>query len=134
MKKPLCHFIDQRGFFLPHVLFIISLTLLIVSANIKIYSNEVYMMNQLTEQIKIETLMQMGYARYKEDLENGEDMANVMWYTFPSGKVKVTYVSREENKVFVRYQIITEKQTSFLINGYINVEYEQINNETPISV
>lgn len=125
MRKKLFYITNQNGFFLPYVLFIISLTLLIVSANIKIYHNEIYMMNQLTEQIKVESLIQMGHMKYKHEMMNNEKFPETILYTFPLGDVKVSYISHKDNLVLVRYHVTTNKDIPFTIKSYINLDEKQ---------
>src|SRR5699024_12147737 len=81
MKNKLFYITNQHGFFLPYVLFIVSLTFIIVSTNIKIYNNEIQMMNHLTEQIKIETLLNMGRTKFTKEMIDNKNVTNTILYT-----------------------------------------------------
>ena len=120
MKKHFS-FSNQRGFFLPYILFIIALVFIIVSANIKIYQNEIHTMEHLTEQIHIESLLQMGYMKYKDQMKDVEEFPQKVLFDFPSGEVNVFYISHEKNIVSVRYHIKTDKNNSFSIKGTIKL-------------
>lgn len=123
MKNKLFYITNQHGFFLPYVLFIVSLTFIIVSTNIKIYNNEIQMMNHLTEQIKIETLLDMGRTRFAEDMMDNKNIKNTILYTFPLGDVQISYVpsDNEPNKILAYYQITTDKDFTFSLNDFIQL-------------
>lgn len=127
MRNKLYYFTNQRGFFLPYVLFIVSLTLLIVSTNIKLYDNEIHMMHHLIEQIKIETLIQMSHMKYKEDVNRNDHIPEVTSYSFPSGDVTISYLNHKGYRAFVHYQITTDNNISFSINDYIELADRQNN-------
>lgn len=123
MKNKLFYITNQHGFFLPYVLFIVSLTFIIISTNIKIYSNEIDMMNHLTEQIKIETLLNMGRTKFTEDMMHNKNVTDTILYSFPSGDVQISYVpsENEQNKIFVYYQITTNQGFTFSLNDFIQL-------------
>src|SRR5699024_11661829 len=100
MKKHFS-FSNQRGFFLPYILFIIALVFIIVSANIKIYQNEIHTMEHLTEQIHIESLLQMGYMKYKDQMKDVEEFSQKVLFDFTSGEVIVFYFSHI--KILISY-------------------------------
>lgn len=120
MKK---HYLltNKKGFFLPYVLFITALVFIIISANIKIYKNELELMDHLTEQIDVETLLQMSSMKYVNDMKKAEDFPNHQSYHFPSGDVTVSYISHNNRRVTARYDIITEKNTEFTIKKTVNL-------------
>src|SRR5690625_4438761 len=112
MRKKLYYFTNQRGFFLPYVLFIVSLTFLIVTTTIKLYDNEIYMMLHLIEQITIETLIQMRHMKYREDVNQSDHLPEVIASTFPSGNVTISIRNHKEKRAFVHYQIRTDSKIS----------------------
>jgi len=120
MKK---HFFssNQQGFFLPYILFIISLVFIFVSANIKIYQNEIHMMEHLTEQIHIENLLQMSYLKYMDQMKDVEEFPQKVFYTFPSGEVNVFLISHKKDTVSIRYNIKTNNNKSFSIKNTIKL-------------
>ncbi|MBU5466391.1 hypothetical protein KQI49_06020 [Virgibacillus sp. MSJ-26] len=127
MRNKFFYFNNQRGFFLPYVLFIVSLTFLLVTTNIKLYDNEIHMMHHLIEQIKIETLIQMSHMKYREDVNQSNHIPEVISYTFPSGDVTISFLNHKENRAFVHYQITTDNNISFSINDYIELAHHQNN-------
>lgn len=120
MKKPFS-LTNEHGFLLPYVLLIILLVFIIVTANIKIYNNEIQMMEHMTEQIKVETLLQMACMKYKNSITNEEDYPSSSFYTFPSGEVKVSYLSHKKNTVIVRYSVTTDKQTTYSVKSTLEI-------------
>src|SRR5699024_4751951 len=93
MRNKFFYFNNQRGFFLPYVLFIVSLTFLLVTTNIKLYVNEIHMMHYLIEQIKIETLIQMSHMKYREDVNQSNHIPEVISYTFPSVMLRFHFLT-----------------------------------------
>lgn len=108
-------FTNQQGFFFPYVLFVISLTFIIVSANIKIYHNEIYLSEHMIEQIKVDTLIQMSTMKFKKQVDNMEELPREVIYVFPPGEVKLFYVSHDDTFIKIRYDIQTDKNKFFSI-------------------
>ena len=73
------------------------------------------MSHRLHEQIKIETLYQMGLAQFKKDIAlEGNETAlrtNDFGYHFPYGHVDITF-EREGDYLYIAYFIKTDKGVS----------------------
>lgn len=122
MRRRLSYMNNEHGFSLPYILFIIILSFIFITANINIYQNEVYMMNHLTEQIKVETLIQMSLSNFEDDILNYDDLSIIedeKSYSFPSGDVNLKILSTEKKYVWLRLYISTDEQTSFTIKSRI---------------
>lgn len=124
MKKRLSFINNEQGFSLPYVLFIIILSFIVIIANIKIYQNELHMMKHLTDQVKVETLIQMSLAKFKEDISSNDDLTSIedeTFYSFPSGEVNLKVISIEKKYIWLRLYISTDEDTSFTIKSQINL-------------
>lgn len=124
MKKRLSFINNEQGFSLPYVLFIIILSFIVIIANIKIYQNELHMMKHLTNQVKVETLIQMSLAKFKEDISSNDDLTSIedeTFYSFPSGEVNLKVISIEKKYMWLRLYISTDEDTSFTIKSQINL-------------
>lgn len=89
---------NEQGFILPYVLFILVIMMLLVTSSIHIYQNNTRLTQRHIEQLKFETLFQMGQVRFKKDLQEGNipeshahDDKQKKEYTFPDGDVTITY-------------------------------------------
>ena len=124
MKKRLSFINNEQGFSLPYVLFIIIRSFIVIIANIKIYQNELNMMKHLTDQVKVETLIQMSLAKFKEDISSNDDLTSIedeTFYSFPSGEVNLKVISIEKKYMWLRLYISTDEDTSFTIKSQINL-------------
>ncbi|HEY4602634.1 MAG TPA: hypothetical protein VIG73_15305 [Cerasibacillus sp.] len=115
MKKKSSFITNERGFFLPFVLFFTIVIFMLIMASIKSYQNDVIMTHRLSEHVKIETLYQMGLARFKNDLASQENLiderTNHFFYQFPSGQVDITS-ERKDDYLYLAYIITTDKGVS----------------------
>lgn len=89
MKKRLL-FTNETGFILPSVCFLLFLLLLIFLTNITIYELELTMSKQMIDQIKIESLIQLGVETYKNDLQSSQTFIPQTNYQFPQGIVVIS--------------------------------------------
>lgn len=113
--KPLknrSYFTNETGFILPSVVFLIFVLFVIFLANVSVYELELTMGEHHLEQVKIETLIQLGLESYKDDLQKSETFIPKKNYSFPYGEV---FISAYEDKP---RQIIT-------INININTDQNQ---------
>lgn len=78
-------------------------------------------MDHLTEQIDIETLLQMSSIKYAKDMKKEEEFPAYQSYHFPSGDVTVAYISHDMQRVTARYDITTERNTEFTIKKTVNL-------------
>ena len=60
-------FMNESGFYLPYVLMVAVISLTILTTTIYLYKNEIETTHYVTEQIKAETLIQMGRVQFKKE-------------------------------------------------------------------
>ncbi|WP_010530983.1 competence type IV pilus minor pilin ComGG [Lentibacillus jeotgali] len=111
MRKILSFTTDQQGFVLPYVLFFIALALIILTANVYIYQDEIHITQNQTEQLKIETLIQMARMQFKEDISNEPKDDTTIVYDFPYGDVAVKYTKLSEQVYHLYFTIQTDNGT-----------------------
>jgi len=114
-------FTNETGFILPSVTFLIFMLFIIFLANVSIYELELSMSEHHFEQIKIETLIQLGLETYKAELQESENFIHKKSYSFPYGDVSVTATENKHNELItINMRINTDKnhqyQTSFSIS------------------
>ena len=125
MKKQLSIINSQDGFFLPYVLFIISLIFILTTSNIAIYRNDLQITAAQTEQIKIETLFQMGRTKFKANIDQYNAKNNTASYSFPDGNVQIIIHSINDNKYDLYFTILTkEKNTKYVITNSLQIGEE----------
>lgn len=91
MKKQLFIMESESGFFLPYVLFITALIFIIIATSINTYQQDIQITHRLVEQLRIETIVQMGLAKFnQEHLPNEEARIDVS-YNFRDGEVTIVY-------------------------------------------
>ncbi|MFA1821545.1 hypothetical protein ACDX78_15425 [Virgibacillus oceani] len=94
MKKPLSFMNNDRGFFLPLVLFSVTLLFIFISANIQSYKHDVQITERQVEQVIVESLFQLGREKVKDELISIE-IPDKVQYTFPDGTVNITISSKD---------------------------------------
>ncbi|WP_106497152.1 hypothetical protein [Lentibacillus sp. Marseille-P4043] len=109
MKNKLSFINRQGGFILPYVLFIVAIVLLVLTTKVNMYKNDIHIANNHIEQLEIETLLQMGRAKFVDEfsLETAKETGKKT-YTFPPGIVKITYTRINEMEYQLLFQISTE--------------------------
>ncbi|SDQ50433.1 hypothetical protein SAMN05216231_1731 [Virgibacillus salinus] len=123
MKKQLSFTGNSRGFILPYVLFIIAIALIIITASINMYQNEIQITNNQIDQLKIETLIQMARTTFKEELLLGKEMnSNPVYYQFPYGYVQVDYIELDEKEYHLFFNITTDSEATFTITNRLHLE------------
>ncbi|WP_163969994.1 hypothetical protein [Oceanobacillus halotolerans] len=121
MKKKLSFILNQRGFVLPYVLFIMSLAVVIIITSIHTYRNNLEITHHQLEQIRIETLFQMAYAHFLDALkESHEDIASPAYYTYQQGTVTIEHILLEKDTYHLYITVKTNK-------GVINTFIKEIN-------
>ena len=118
MKKQLSFITNQHGFFLPYVLFITSLIFILTMSNITIYRNDLQITANQIDQVKIETLFQMGHTKFKEELDKYNKRKDIVNYTFPDGTVDILIDDIHGNQYELYFTIITKEQQSKYIITY----------------
>lgn len=120
MKGPL-HFINNdHGFVLPYVLFIAAFILIVLSANIQTYEHDIYMTEQHLEQLRIESILQMGHISLKNDLINDNDLKSAS-YSFPYGELDVEIVRLDQNTFHVFKNVITKNKSKYKLTKHITL-------------
>ncbi|WP_029271021.1 competence type IV pilus minor pilin ComGG [Virgibacillus alimentarius] len=107
MRKQSAFITNQYGFFLPYVMFITTLVFILVTSSVTIYKNDVQITYKLTEQIKTQTLMQMGYTKFKENVDGLENKTDTIEYMFPDGTVEITYIIKGKQEIQAQFFIKT---------------------------
>lgn len=111
MKNRLSFMNNDAGFFLPYVMFIITLVFIFITANIQSYKNDIYITDRQVEHVIIESLFQLGRESVKTEI-NSPDVPDKVHYTFPDGTVEITINPREDyHELF--FSINTNKNTSY---------------------
>lgn len=121
MKELLLQVNNERGMFLPFVLFITIILFSVITTGILIYKNETKISYQLWEQMKAETIVQMVEQQFKNDkvYEGGEE--GMITFSFPSGEAKVTYVEEENSVYHLTIKIRTDYDESFLLKHIVRI-------------
>lgn len=97
----------ESGFFLPYVLFITVIVLTIITSSIRTYQSEIEITHHLIEQLKAETILQMGISKFNQDyLPNDQETLNVQ-YNFPDGDVAIIYNLISELEYRLHFTITT---------------------------
>lgn len=127
MKKQLS-FTSESGFIFPYVIFIISLLLIVLLASIHIYKQESHMTQYHFEQIKMETLVQMGLAAFKNDLLEQHISEDSVTYTFPYGSVLITYSTTEKAQaLLLQLTIRTDGHSSYQTSYVMKLPPDDLN-------
>src|SRR5699024_2735345 len=95
----------DNGFIMLHVLFVISLLLLLISHAVASYRMEVHMTDRQIEQIKMETLFQMAREQYKTEYQKSNVLNNNVIYYYPQGEVNITILETENSYVKLSFVI-----------------------------
>lgn len=121
MKKRLFFMSNQKGFFLPYVLFVSALVLIIVTANINTYNQDIFMTQNHLDQINMETLVQMGRIKFKDEIEIHQKDKGEVEYVFPEGRVALQYTRLTELEYNLLFTIRTRKDSEYIIRNYVNI-------------
>ncbi|RYG74689.1 hypothetical protein EU245_00435 [Lentibacillus lipolyticus] len=124
MKKILTFTANQEGFVLPYILFFIAISFIIITADVHLYRDEIHIAQNHTEQLKVETLLQMGRTRFKDELTSGMDMPNPIAYEFPYGEVKISYTEIQETMYNLHLTIRTDKGTIHSLTNQLQLADE----------
>ncbi|MBM7597970.1 hypothetical protein JOC34_000327 [Virgibacillus halotolerans] len=112
MKKQLSFITNQHGFFLSYVLFITSLIFILTMSNIAIYRNDLQITANQIDQVKIESLFQMGRTKFKEELDKYNKQKDIVSYAFPDGTVDILIDDIHGNQYELYFTILTKEQQS----------------------
>lgn len=111
MKSQLFYTNDENGFVLPYVLFVTTLILILVSANIQHYQRDAEMTKAHIQQLKMETLFQMGREKIKTEIGSLK-LPETVTYHFPDGNVRIEVSNMDINK-FELYFTITAASNDY---------------------
>ena len=128
MRETLSFILKEKGYMLPPVLLLCTFVLLSLSTNIISLQHDVKMTYNIIEQVKSQTLFEMGYIMYKEDeLENSNN--GTVEYHFPNGKVLIESNILEDLN-YVKFNIETDRQYYATVTKMLKISPEK--EKTPI--
>lgn len=115
MRKKLCIISNESGFFLPYVLFITALVFVIITASIRTYQHEIEITQHHIEQLKAETIVQMGLAKFLENnLPTDQNTVHVH-YNFPDGDVTLIYTLIDDFEYRIHCTVLTKNGLEYTI-------------------
>lgn len=119
MKEYLRQIANERGSYLPFVIFVSLIIFSTVTTMIAVYKNETVIGYQLWEHMKAETIVEMTKRKFvAEDLMEAEETGEVH-YVFPSGNAFVSYEKTAPNEYFLRLKIQTDRDEVIFIDTVI---------------
>ncbi|MFC3039058.1 hypothetical protein ACFOGI_02160 [Virgibacillus xinjiangensis] len=123
--KRLLYFMNKKehGFFLPYVLVIILVVLSGVASSIHAYKNTIDISRNHLEEIKIETLFQMGRAKVEKDLDTQEEVPRLAMYDFPDGNVVIDIFPMDPDTLLLHFLITTDYSQTELTN-YMKFQHQ----------
>ncbi|GGK03253.1 hypothetical protein GCM10007063_26830 [Lentibacillus kapialis] len=123
MRKILSFTTNQQGFVFPYVLFFIALAFIILTANVNIYQDEIRITQNQTEQLKIETLIQMARGHLKDELADKPDTGTIE-YEFPYGDVTAHYVKLHHQTYHLYVTCQTDNGATYQIINQMRLNSE----------
>lgn len=108
MKKRCVLIFNERGYILPSIILMIFIALIGLTATISIYHEEMEMTKSHIEQLKIDTLIQMAYTKFKENYPFIEQYHEEVHYSFKDGDVSLTYTVLDDLRVNVYVYVETD--------------------------
>lgn len=113
----------SNGFILPYVLFIITLVLILIMGNITQYRSEFTSTALQIENVRMETLFQMGREKWKQEIAtNGAQLGQVITYSFPDGMVGINLEDENEERYRLHFIIRTENEFQHDMISYLEKE------------
>jgi|SRR5690625_3119743 len=99
---------NESGFFLPYTLFITALIFIIITTGIRTYHHEIDITHHLVDQLKSETIIQMGLAKFNQNhLPTDQDTLNVD-YSFQHGEVTISYNTINDSEYRLYFNVLTK--------------------------
>lgn len=86
------------------------------------YQDEIQITSKQTEQLKIETLMQMAHTSFKKDITHPDVPDNPAKYRFPNGDVDIDFLILDEKKYHLHFSITTDTNATFSISSRLILE------------
>ncbi|WP_087971672.1 hypothetical protein [Oceanobacillus rekensis] len=122
MKNQLYSTTNEDGFILPYVLFIISLLFLLITANINHYQREIEITDRHIQQVRIETLFQMGREKVKSEIEHIQ-LNDTLTYDFPNGEVRIEVKALKASNYELLFNITSDSnEHRYEITNILQVE------------
>lgn len=121
------HFINKKnGFFFPYVMFLTTLVMITVMAGIQNYQRELQITSQQINQLRIETLFQMGRKLLKDELINYPliESQGQVTYDLPDGVVTIHFLKIENGLYQTEFQIYTDSKTNYTFTNKLIVPYD----------
>lgn len=112
----------EQGFVLPYVLFITALTFIILTASIHTYQQAMQVSDRQIDQIKIETLLQMGIEKFKQEYITNDIPRLTVDYTFPDGQVTITSDIINELECELHLSVLTVNQSAYTTLHTMNLQ------------
>lgn len=113
MKKQSFIISSESGFYLPYVLFIATLIFIVIAASIRTYQQDIEITHHFVEQLKAETIVQMGVATFNQEyLEIEQDTLNIH-YSFPDGEVTMIYNFINDSEYKLHFTVLTKNGLSY---------------------
>ncbi|WP_100010671.1 hypothetical protein [Lentibacillus sediminis] len=120
MKKPSSFMNKGNGFILPYVLFIIALVLILIMGNITQYRSEFTSTALQIENVRVETLFQMGREKWKQEIApHGAVLDQVTTYDFPVGTVEINLVAENEERYKLHFIMKTGPEYQHDLTHYL---------------
>jgi len=104
MKKRLFCTTSQSGFIMPFVLFLTIFIFILVSSSIQHYKLDIEITERHIQQLKMETLFQMGREKVKQEI-NAVSLPETFTYDFPDGIVRIEAKALEQDTIELFYTI-----------------------------
>ncbi len=86
------------------------------------YQDEIQITHNQTNQLKIETLLQMARTSFKEEVLLGNELGNPIQYHFPYGDVEIEYIALNEKEYHLLFSIKTDSNATFVISNKLWLE------------
>ncbi|SES83514.1 hypothetical protein SAMN05216389_102391 [Oceanobacillus limi] len=117
---------NQKGYFLPSVMFICMIVFIVLTAHIQIYSNSLHMTDKIVENIKLESLFQMSYTKFQEDVKSFTytEQEQTIHYEFPDGTVEIKYFFQEMDSIHLMMNITSKNQAHYSITKQIKISHD----------
>lgn len=113
MKKQSFIMSNQSGFFLSYTLFITTIIFIIITASIRTYQHEIEITHQLIDQLRGETLVQMGLAKFNQEYLPIERETFSVHYHLPDGEVTIAYSFIDDSEYRLHFTVITKNGLTY---------------------
>lgn len=104
---------------LPYVLFIITISSIIILTNISTYHNEMKIIFNQIEQVKIESLINMARTTLKKEIKETLETPSHTYYEFPDGTVDIIITKIDEKTLKLIFTVQTIKENIIYTNSNI---------------